>query len=238
MVPPNIQAVEINGHHVSLNRLHDALTEWGSENFRSFPWRETEDPYRLLVAEMMLIRTRADQVEPVYREFLDAYSTLEEATQATRDDVHHYLDVLGLTWRADRVHEALMKIERDFHGSVPHSKDDLQSLPGVSQYVASAVRCFAWGIPEPLIDANTVRISGRLFGLEVDSHSRETRQFRQLIEELLDKSEPKTYNYALLDLGAQICTSRSPNCEICPLLSQCRHGRAQLSSKTYDSDCS
>lgn len=181
------------------------------------------------MAEMMLIRTRADQVEPVYREFVADYPSLDEAAEASREEIHDRLDVLGLTWRADRVYELLQELDTEHGGSVPMDKGELLSLPGVSQYVAGAVRCFGWGIAEPLIDANTVRISGRLFGLGIKPHSRETERFQRLIADLLDQEDPQAYNFALLDLGALVCTSRSPDCEECPILELCHFGKERRS---------
>lgn len=225
MTSDSREYIQLNDQRIKPDDLHDLLQGWKAEHRRDLPWRGTSDPYRLLMAEMMLIRTRADQVEPVYRKFISTYPTLDRAAKASREEIHDHLDVLGLTWRADRVYEALQTIQEDFEGNVPRSRENLLLLPGVSQYVAGAVRCFAWGYPESLIDANTVRISGRLFGLEIKPHSRETKQFKRLIEDLLDPENPRAHNYALLDLGAKICTNRNPDCGNCPLLSLCAYGQ-------------
>ena len=101
---------------------------------------------------------------------------------------------------------AIQLVER-FGGQVPQSKTDMLSLPGVSEYIASAVRCFAWNLPEAIIDTNTVRVVGRVFGLEIKDSSRRNRLFRDLIGALVDPVEPRVYNYALLDLADQICSA-------------------------------
>jgi A/G-specific adenine glycosylase len=103
-------------------------------------------------------------------------------------------------------------------------------LDGVSEYIASAVRCFAWGIPEPLIDTNTVRVIGRVFMLEIKDSSRRNPLFRKLIGALLDTEQPRAYNYALLDLADQICTKKKPpDCTNCPVRRWCGYGTLALS---------
>jgi A/G-specific adenine glycosylase len=117
----------------------------------------------------------------------------------------------------------------EFDGEVPRSRESLVSLPGVSQYIAGAVRCFSFGKAEGLIDTNTVRIAGRLFGLEVTSSSRRNSRFQRLISDLADPKEPRLYNFSMIDLGAKTCTSRSPDCHSCPLKTLCSHGQMFIS---------
>lgn len=223
-------SLEEAGHALELEKFRVRVKEWGRENLRSFPWRETRDPYRLLIAEFMLLRTQASQVEPVYRKFISKYPSLEDLAEASRKDIHDILKPLGLSWRADRVYETVRKLEEEHDLVVPTEKDALLNLPGVSQYIAGAVRCFALGKPEALIDANTVRIAGRLFDVEVKDSSRRTNRFQRLIGELVDPEQPRYYNLSMLDLGAKICTSRSPDCLSCPLMDLCRHGQQVTSA--------
>lgn len=222
--------LEESGHLLELDKFRARVKRWGRENLRSFPWRETSESYRLLMAEFMLLRTQASQVEPVYRKFVSKYSSLEDLAEASREDIHDILRPLGLQWRADRVYETVGKLEEEHDLVVPTEKDALLNLPGVSQYIAGAVRCFALGKPEALIDANTVRIAGRLFGLEIKDSSRRTNRFQRLIGELLDPEQPRCYNLSMLDLGAKICTSRSPDCPSCPLVDLCCHGQQVTSA--------
>lgn len=218
------------GHEVDLREYRTSVKNWGRENLRSFPWRETRDPYHLLMAEFMLLRTQASQVEPVYQKFVSKYPSLEDLAEASREEVQDILRPLGLSWRADRVYETVRKLEKEHDLAVPTEKDALLNLPGVSQYIAGAVRCFALGKPEALIDANTVRIAGRLFGLEIKDSSRRTNRFQRLIGELVDPEQPRHYNLSMLDLGAKICTSRSPDCPSCPMADLCCHGQQVTSA--------
>ena len=128
----------------------------------------------------------------------------------------------GVRWRIDLIHEMVGELMERFDGQVPREKADLLSLPGVSEYIAGAVRCFAWNLPEPLIDTNTVRVVGRLFRLGIKDSSRRNRHFRELIAALVDPVEPREYNYALLDLADQVCTKKRPSeCERCPVSQWC-----------------
>lgn len=218
-------AIEANGHSVNSGTFCSALVAWGQDYFRPFPWRLTEDPYHILMAEVMLHRTQAPQVVPVYLSFLAQYSTISASAQATKQDLHAILYALGLRWRIDLVYEMISDLVSRFDGRVPQEKDDLLSLPGVSQYIAGAVRCFTWNLPEPLIDTNTVRVVGRLFGLKVKDSSRRDRCFGDLVAGLVDREAPRAYNYSLLDLADQICTKKhSPKCSQCPVLSYCAFG--------------
>ena len=118
-----------------------------------------------------------------------------------------------------------------FDNQIPGEKADLLSLPGVSDYVASALRCFAWNIPEPIIDTNTVRVIGRIYNIAVKDSARRNTPFRGLVTSLLDTQQPRTYNYALLDLAAKICTKvRPPACNLCPVVQYCQYGNAVLAN--------
>lgn len=225
--------VKAGDHIVDAVAFRRALIAWGRENFRPFPWRLTEDPYRILMAEVMLHRTQAPQVVPVYERFIKRYPDVLSLAQATKEDLHQILYSLGLRWRIDLIHKMATELIEHFNGRVPRQRDDLLSLPGVSEYIASAVRCFAWNHPEPLADTNTVRVVGRLFGLEIKESSRRNRRFRDLLTELVDPGEPRAYNYALLDLADQVCTKkRPPECGRCPVAEWCIYGRSILFSQT------
>lgn len=225
--------VKAGGHIVEVVAFRKALIAWGRENFRPFPWRLTENPYRVLMAEVMLHRTQAPQVVPVYERFIERYPDVPSLAQATREELHEALYSLGLRWRIDLIHEMAIELIEHFSGQVPRQKADLLSLPGISEYIAGAVRCFAWNRPEPLIDTNTVRVVGRLFGLEIKDSSRRNRRFRKLITALVDLDEPRIYNYALLDLADQVCMKkRPPECGRCPVAEWCIYGTSVLAGKT------
>jgi A/G-specific adenine glycosylase len=210
-------------------RFQRELITWGHKHFRAFPWRLTKDPYRILIAEVMLHRTQASQVVPVYELLTELCPDVHALAQLRKKKLSLILYPLGLHWRIDLIYEMVRDIAKRFDRQIPHGKAALLSLPGVNEYIASAVRCFAWNQNEPLIDTNTVRIIGRLYGLEVKDSSRRNPVFRDLITNLVDSRHPRDYNYALLDLADEVCTKkRMPDCKRCPILKWCAYGTASI----------
>jgi len=115
-------------------------------------------------------------------------------------------------------------IVNKYESKIPKGKSELLSLPGISDYIACSVRCFAWNIAEPLRDTNTVRVIGRMYNLEIKDSSRRNSKFKELVAELVDPVEPRAYNFALLDLADQVCTRKEePKCNECPLNSICSY---------------
>lgn len=205
-----------------LTTLQQALLIWGRIHFRSFPWRETDNPYHILLAEVFLHRTQVYQAERVYHQVIEQYPRPMDLLSAPRQEVLSTLYSLGLNWRIDLLLDMVQEIQETFHGEVPRERTALLSLSGVSAYIAGAVRCFAWNEPEVLLDTNTVRITGRLLGWEVKDSSRRSRRFRQALETLLDREEPRAFNYALLDLAHLVCLKKQqPRCAECPLKNHC-----------------
>jgi A/G-specific adenine glycosylase len=204
------------------------LFEWWKESHREFPWRNTRDLYQVLISEILLHRTKADQVVPVYNKFIKRFPTVKDLSSASLNDVKKIVYPLGLHWRTEHMHQMARHIVAEFRGEIPSEKEKLESLPGISHYIASAVRCFALDYPEALLDTNTVRILGRIFGIKVTDGSRRSKQFRELYQSLLDKDHPREFNYAMIDLGALICVPREPLCDICPANRMCIFGRARI----------
>jgi A/G-specific adenine glycosylase len=209
---------------MDLVAFRKALMTWGRTNFRPFPWRLTKNPFNILIAEVMLHRTQAPQVEPIYIQFIEKYPEPTALASATFEELQKALFSLGLHWRIKMIHKMSQDLQERFGGQIPKDKADLVSLPGVSDYIASAVRCFAWNKPDAIIDTNSVRIVGRLFGLEVKESSRRNRIFANLLKNLIDVEEPRCFNYALLDLAALVCKIRLPKCYECPICIYCAYG--------------
>jgi A/G-specific adenine glycosylase len=215
----------------TLEELRSRLLIWGRENRRTFPWRETRDPWRVLLAEVLLHRTRADQVVPVYLAAVERYPDPAAMARAHLRDLRRLMRPLGLHWRVPLMREMARQILRRHGGRIPPDRQALQALPGVSDYIAGAVCCFAFGMPEPVLDTNTVRVLGRLFGLPVRDSSRRSRRFRDLMARLIDGPNPRELTLSMLDLAAQICHPRDPECPVCPLRELCAHGRSHGTEK-------
>jgi A/G-specific adenine glycosylase len=207
------------------------LVKWGIQNQRAFPWRNTRNPYRILVAEVFLHRTRADQVEPVYIEFLRVYPDVHTLADASLARLKELMGSLGLMWRIPLLKQMAVEIVERFRGEVPADADSLLALPGVGPYIASATVCFAFDRPAAILDTNTVRILGRITGVPITDSSRRSRRFREMMWDFLDKSQPRAFNLALLDLGALVCLPRNPQCPGCPLTAHCTFGRNHVNEK-------
>ncbi len=213
---------------LSIDDLHTDLLDWYSGHKRRYPWRKTRNAFHILLSEMMLRRTRADQVVDTYVRFIEAYPNPELLALATIETLQKELYSLGLAWRIPAFKDLARALVAKHSGNVPDNYSDLVSLPGVGDYVASAVCCFAFGQPRAVIDVNTVRVAGRIFAIPVHAESRRRKPIRQLILGMLDEKHPRQYNYALLDLAAQVCTAKDPDCAHCPLLQYCRTGQGNL----------
>ncbi len=206
------------------------LLEWWKNNQRDFPWRRTRNPYKILVSEILLHRTRANQVTPLYIEFLERFPTMAALSRANVENVKRTLHSLGLSWRTELLHKMAIQIIKKHGSKIPSRREELEALPGVGHYIASAVRCFSYGYPEILLDTNTVRILSRIFGIEKTDSSRRSKQFREIYESLIDQEHPRNFNYAMIDLGALVCRPRKPVCHTCPLAKFCMY---RLSQKTF-----
>lgn len=201
-----------------------ALLRWGEENLRNFPWRKTHDPYRIFVAEFLLQRTRAEQVVPVYGELVREYPGFAELARADPSRLLEIMRPLGLHRRARLLRDAARTIVERFGGRVPSSMEELTSIGGVGTYTAAAILAVLYDRPAPVVDTNTLRVLGRVFGLEVKESSRKKRGYRELVKSLVPAGKARLFTYALLDLAATICTPRNPACDRCPLSRTCREG--------------
>lgn len=206
-----------------------ALKRWARDGLRRFPWRETTDPYRVLIAELMLRRTRPGQVLPVYESFIKRYPTPQVLAAATEADLYPLLTPLGLRWRARNI-VAVAKDLAEVPASGFRDAGILSRLPGVGEYVARAVQIMAFNQQAVVIDTNVIRVLGRYWGRRVHPEARRERQFRELALRCVPRSDPKTYTLALLDLGATICTPQRPHCGECPLSPACEFARGAAST--------
>ncbi|MDQ2809596.1 MAG: hypothetical protein M3Z04_22205 [Chloroflexota bacterium] len=208
---------------VAATTARRTLLAWYPGGARSFPWRGARDPYQVLVAELMLRRTQARQVAPVYLHFLQHFPTVRDLDQATADAVSALLYPLGLGWRAANFKALAAVIMARFAGQIPADRTALLSLPGVGPYVADAVRCFAFGVAAPLVDTNTVRVAARYFGFAYTQESRRRPAVIAAVAALVDPADAARSNYALLDFAAIVCQARTPHHAACPLAGECRY---------------
>lgn len=216
----------IDRHRLAFFR--STIRKWGRRNFADFPWRHTENQFHGLVAEVMLQRTRAEQVVPVYTEFVRRFPLPTDAAMANAASVSKLLKPLGLSWRA-RFLRRLVKAIAKNDCELPNSFDELKKLPGVGDYAAAAFSTFHTPLSATLIDANIVRLYGRFFGMKTGPETRRTKRFRNLARCVQPRSDARVFGYALLDFTRSICTPR-PHCDICPLIRMCKYPDKNLST--------
>ena len=211
------------------SRFRDDLIVWFRQQRRSFPWRRLGlNPWQILMVEMCLHRTKAEQVAHVADKLLALGETPDSFLQ-NYDLLRPSLDTLGLRWRSDNLVAAAKFVKEKLEGRVPDNWQDLNAIPGVGDYIASAVLCFAHNRSSVLVDTNTQRISRRLLG---DDSKQPDWELRLSLHELAGpKGADVEWNQALLDLGALACRSRAPKCGDCPVRFHCVAGTEKLSAK-------
>lgn len=201
---------------LNIQEYRKVLLAWWEMNRREYPWRHERTAYRTVVAELMLRRTQADQVVPVFLRFIEEYPNLTAAAAAAPHRIRRLLYPLGLAWRIESVLAFLREAYLCYGDELPVDAKTLQELPGVGDYVGAAVACFAGGQPVALIDTNVVRVQGRLFGGDTRGEARRRKDVKELAAQAVDPERPAEYHYALLDFAAKVCLARKPLCSICP----------------------
>jgi A/G-specific adenine glycosylase len=199
------------------------LIRWFKKNKRDYPWRKTKNPFRVLIAEMMLQRTKADQVEPVYLNFFSNFKTPAEVACTDMRKLNRILYPLGLRWRIKRFKEVSQVIVGKNRGKVPESRDEISKLPGVGDYVAGIVLSVAFNKKEWIVDSNVVRIFKRYFGISTSKEGRRDKHVIDIAKTYANCSQPRKANLALLDFAALVCTPRKPVHERCPLSRSCHY---------------
>jgi DNA (cytosine-5)-methyltransferase 1 len=201
------------------------LLAWHRDHARDFPWRKRLDPWHVLMAEVCLHRTRADQVRPVFEALSELAPTPADMVKnASR--ARTAMKSLGLKWRAENMIKIARALVRDHGGVVPEDSLELRQLPGVGDYVANAVLTFGFGQRAVIVDTNTSRIVGRVRGREERT---QRWQLRLDLHGLAGRDGPDAaFNYALLDLGAKICRAGSPLCNDCPVVRHCASNRVAV----------
>ncbi|MBW2313135.1 MAG: A/G-specific adenine glycosylase [Deltaproteobacteria bacterium] len=198
------------------------MLRWYRRARRDLPWRHTNDPYRVWISEAMLQQTRVETVIPYYHRFLDRFPDVAALAGAELDDVLGAWQGLGYYSRARNLKRAAEHVVECCGGELPDTADALRELPGVGRYTAGAVASIAFDRPEPIVDGNVARVLSRLHGLTEDPKSRAgQKRLWEEAERLVRGRSPGDLNQALMELGATVCTPRSPECPRCPVRADC-----------------
>lgn len=203
--------------------LREALLAWFHEVKREMPWRRTRDPYAIWVSEIMLQQTRVATVLPYYDAFLRRFPSVRELAEAPEEEVLRLWAGLGYYSRARNLHAAARQIRGEHAGQFPDTWQQVRALPGIGDYTAGAILSIAFGRPVPCIDGNAERVLCRLFGIEgAPKRNPAKSRIHEVATALVTCDTPGDVNQAFMEMGATLCTPRSPGCEACPVSTWCR----------------
>ncbi|MDY6769142.1 MAG: A/G-specific adenine glycosylase [Candidatus Nanohaloarchaea archaeon] len=200
---------------MDVEQLQDELLDWYQENKRDLPWRRTDDPYEVLVAEIMLQQTQVSRVVPKWEAFLDRFPTVEELADAPLGDVLELWDGLGYNNRAKYLKQAAEQVVDEFGGEFPRDPEQLEELQGVGEYTANAVASFAFNNGGPVFDTNVRRLLYRFHGAAGDD------ELKAFHEQIFPEGESRVWNNAVMELGAEVCVDGTPRCRECPWRQDC-----------------
>jgi A/G-specific adenine glycosylase len=199
-----------------LGRLRRALLTWYDQHHRELPWRETRDPYRIWLSEIMLQQTRVAAVLDHYRIFLARFPNVHALAAASADAVLAAWSGLGYYRRARMLHQCAQQVVEQYGGCFPRDSAALLALPGIGRYTAAAIASIAFAEPVAVVDGNVERVLQRLIGINLTAP-----QTWQHAQALLDESRPGDFNQAVMELGATVCLPREPRCRTCPVRTCC-----------------
>ncbi len=201
--------------------LRDQLLAWYDRHQRKLPWRvndgEAADPYRVWVSEVMLQQTRVETALPYYERWMERFPTIDHLAVAPLDEVLKHWEGLGYYSRARNLHRAVREVRDQYGSRVPDDLASFRALPGVGRYTAGAVMSIVFGQEEPLVDGNVRRVLARM----TDEPYPKDAILWELAADLVPGERPGDLNQALMELGATVCTRRSPRCEVCPISQHC-----------------
>jgi len=198
------------------------LIKWYKNHKRELPWRDTKDPYKIWLSEIILQQTQVAQGMSYYLKFTQNYPAVKQLANAKEDEVLKLWQGLGYYSRARNLHATAKIISNTHKNKFPQTYDSIIQLKGIGAYTAAAISSFAYNLPHAVVDGNVYRVLSRLFNMNVPINSTEGKKlFQQLADELIDQKDPGTYNQAIMEFGSQYCKPANPNCEACVLQNQC-----------------
>lgn len=206
-----------------IEKFQEDLIEWFKKEQRNLPWRKDKDPYKIWVSEIMLQQTRVDTVIPYFQRFIEIFPTIKDLAEAEEEQVLKAWEGLGYYSRARNLQTAVREVHEKYEGKVPSTKKEISQLKGVGPYTAGAILSIAYGVPEPAVDGNVMRVLSRILNIEDDISKQKTRKrFENIIYEMISREDPSSFNQGLMELGAIVCTPTSPSCLLCPVREHCR----------------
>ena len=202
------------------------LLDWYHQQNYDFPWRKIRDPYSIWISEVMLQQTRVSTVLPYYKRWLFSLPDIRSVANNNIDNILKLWEGLGYYNRARNFYVACKIIIEKHGGDIPADPDKFSKLPGVGPYICAAVMSIAFNMPLPAVDGNAVRVISRLSSINIP-YPKSKKKIHALLSELIDSIKPGCFNQAVMDLGREICTYKSPSCSACPV---CKHCSAHVNN--------
>ena len=208
--------------NLDVSKFQQDLVTWYYKVKRDLPWRRTRNPYYILISEIMLQQTQVVTVIPYYERFIAQFPTPKHLAQADEQTLLKAWEGLGYYSRARNLQKAAQMIEEEFNGVFPRTHAEILTLKGVGPYTSGAVASIAFDIAVPAVDGNVFRVMSRICTVFDDIAKPKTRKvFEAIIENVIDHNDPGAFNQALMELGATVCTPKSPKCLSCPVSAHC-----------------
>ena len=205
------------------DRALNEMWEWGHKNVRAFPWRESRDPYKVAVTELMLVRTKPNQVHRLWEDFFSRFPTLESLAETSEQDISAALSSLGLEWRAQKVAHFARAAWKRFGKSLPGDPDSLRQVPGMGEYIPEATAIIVRGQGTLPVDTGIARFLNRFYGLNASGELRRNKKVLNAASNLGSCS--RELLFTLIDFCVAVCTASNPRCRTCPLNKDCVYGR-------------
>jgi len=201
------------------------ILNWGDLNRRDFPWRHSKDPYRIMIAEILLQRTKAKQVLPVYLRFTNKYPVISTLAEASEQEIFELIKPLGLAKRAEGIKRLSQQIVEEYGAEIPKDRTQLLKIHWIGRYIADAIMCHAYGINVPTYDVNFARLIDRVFLLRLKKPRRKDPKGYAFAASLIPYADDrfKELNLSIIDFSDAICKSRKPLCAQCPIKSICNY---------------
>jgi len=205
-------------------KFAELLLEWWKLNKRDFPWRRTNDPYIILISEMLLRKTTAKQVNAIFEKFFIQFPNVKRLAEGCVEEIENLIKPLGMEHkRAILLKKLSNELLKNHMGVVPASLDELIRLPGVGRYTANAVLCFAYGRDVPLVDVNVIRVFQRVFGFKSQKRRiKDDITFWEFVARTIPKGKAREFNLAVIDFAHEVCKLKKPKCVTCPLRIICK----------------
>jgi len=212
--------------------FQDSILSWYNRYGRYFPWRkDSATSYHRIIAEILLQRTKAETVAIFYSKFVRKYPSWSKLSKASEEELQEWFKSIGL-WRqkASALHK-LATIMAKRHGRFPKKRGDIEALPGIGQYIANAILLFCYGEKQPLLDANMARVLERFFGPRILVDIRYDPYLQSLSRKVIEGNHSISVNWGILDFARTICKNKSPECDVCPVVLNCRYNMGQTVPK-------